>query len=152
MVPKQKTLNPAAQIAAEVGALRRLYPDGTFIKKTSNSFCWTTIIKPTPLSDTYSVRIDYKYASYPKIYITDPYPLDRYPGKKVLPHVYSTKEQRICLYYPGIGEWTRNKLIARTIVPWASEWLLFYELWLSTGEWLGEGLHPKSDKKQEKKD
>lgn len=33
--------------------------------------------------------------------------------------------------------------IADTLVPWASEWLLFYELWLATdGQWLGEGEHP----------
>ncbi|MDY0295864.1 MAG: hypothetical protein RB296_00975 [Acidobacteriota bacterium] len=32
-------------------------------------------------------------------------------------------------------------IIAKTIVPWASEWLIFYELWLATGEWLGGGIH-----------
>ena len=33
--------------------------------------------------------------------------------------------------------------IADTIIPWTSEWLFFYELWLATGgEWLGEGEHP----------
>jgi hypothetical protein len=26
-------------------------------------------------------------------------------------------------------------LLANTILPWASEWLLFCELWLSSGEW-----------------
>lgn len=103
MVPKKKTINPIAQMAAEVGALKRLYPNGEFIKSTSRSFSWSSKNQPSPLSNVYEIRIDYTYADYPKIYVTDPYPLDRYPGKKLLPHVYSTKEQRICLYYPGIG-------------------------------------------------
>jgi hypothetical protein len=33
-------------------------------------------------------------------------------------------------------------LLAYTVVPWTSEWLVFYELWLITGEWLGGGTHP----------
>ena len=32
--------------------------------------------------------------------------------------------------------------LATTIVPWCSEWLFYYELWLATGEWLGGGVHP----------
>ena len=152
MVPKKKTINPIAQMVAEVGALKRLYPNGEFILKTPRSFSWSSKIQPSPLSNVYEIRIDYTYADYPKIYVTDPYPLDRYPGKKHLPHVYSTKEQRICLYYPGIGGWRKDKLIAKTIVPWAFEWLLYYELWLSTGIWMGEGLHPEKDQKQELKD
>jgi hypothetical protein len=30
--------------------------------------------------------------------------------------------------------------IADTLVPWASEWLFDYELWLATGEWYGGGI------------
>ena len=33
-------------------------------------------------------------------------------------------------------------LLADTIVPWAAEWLMHYELWLVTGEWTGGGDHP----------
>ena len=152
MVPKKKKINPIAKIVSEIASLNRLFPEGSFLRKDSRSFSWTARIMPTPLSNEYQIRIDYKYSEYPKIYVTDPYPLDKYPGKKSLPHVYSNKEQRICLYYPGIGEWNKEKLIAKTIVPWASEWLLYYELWLSTGLWLGEGLHPSSEKKQDRND
>ena len=38
------------------------------------------------------------------------------------------------------GEWNPTMLLSRTIVPWASEWLLFYELWVITGVWLGGGI------------
>jgi hypothetical protein len=29
--------------------------------------------------------------------------------------------------------------VDNTILPWISEWLFFYELWLFTGDWLGGG-------------
>ena len=29
-------------------------------------------------------------------------------------------------------------LIVDTIVAWAAEWLLHYEIWLATGEWFGD--------------
>ena len=40
--------------------------------------------------------------------------------------------------------------IAETIIPWASEWLLHYEIWLATGEWQGGGIHPDISKKRNK--
>jgi hypothetical protein len=39
--------------------------------------------------------------------------------------------------------------IADSIVPWAAEWLLFYEGWHATGEWFGPGLHPGDDEVSE---
>ena len=33
----------------------------------------------------------------------------------------------------------RKDLISDTIIPWVADWLLYYELWLATGEWLGGG-------------
>lgn len=62
-------------------------------------------------------------------------------GQAKLPHVYSTVDQKICLYYPKIGEWKETMFIAKTLVPWASEWLFFYEIWVLTGEWRGGGIH-----------
>lgn len=40
-----------------------------------------------------------------------------------------------------VGEWKPRMKLADTIVPWAAEWLLHYELWLATGEWGGGGVH-----------
>ncbi len=151
MVQRQKTLNPVAQIVSEKVSLMRTMPQGCILKQTSLSFEWETEIQPTPLSQVYKIKISYRYGEVPKVYVTEPYPLDKYPGKEVLPHVYSTSEQRICLYYPGIGEWTKKMLIARTIVPWAAEWLQFYELWLANGEWLGEGLHSQNGMEKKEK-
>jgi len=32
--------------------------------------------------------------------------------------------------------------LADTILPWASLWFFYYEIWLATGEWVGGGEHP----------
>ncbi len=32
--------------------------------------------------------------------------------------------------------------IATTVIPWLLEWLVYYEAWQATGEWLGGGEHP----------
>ena len=61
-------------------------------------------------------------------------------GERV-PHLYDQETQRLCLFMPKYEEWKPFMYISETIIPWASEWLVFYELWLSTGEWLGGGEH-----------
>jgi hypothetical protein len=63
------------------------------------------------------------------------------------PHLYPG--DRLCLYRPGTGEWNRRMLLVETIVPWAAEWLLHYELWLATGEWFGGGEHPQIKREDE---
>lgn len=72
----------------------------------------------------------------PEVVVLDP-PLD-VPEGRSLPHVFPG--DRLCLHYPG--EWDDSMLVATTIVPWASEWLLHYEIWKSTGEWHGGGHEP----------
>lgn len=56
------------------------------------------------------------------------------PDKKV-PHVFS--DMSLCLHLHD--EWHADMLISESVIPWASEWLLHYELWLVTEEWLGGG-------------
>jgi len=37
-------------------------------------------------------------------------------------------------------EWHAGMLFVQTIIPWMSEWLYFYEIWLCCGKWLGGGI------------
>jgi len=46
----------------------------------------------------------------------------------------------LCLCYPM--EWDAGQLIARTIIPWASEWLLHFEIFVASGRWHGGGHEP----------
>lgn len=131
---KKKNLS----VSLQAYGLRSKYPDSQcYVHR--NHLDWTGIIIPTPLSRSYTVKIFYKQGYNPKTYVKEPQ-LEVPPDKK-LPHVYSQSEQRLCLYYPSRNQWNASMHIAHTIVPWASEWLLFYELWLATGEWLGGGIH-----------
>jgi hypothetical protein len=97
---------------------------------------WIVALQPTPLSVTYRVRIEYVLGDRPHVTVIDPQ-LER-PRGEPLPHVFPHDE--LCLYFREFDG--RTDLIAKTIVPWASEWLYFYEVWLTTGEWHGGGVHP----------
>jgi hypothetical protein len=80
----------------------------------------------------------YRPPKSPRIFVIDP-PLERRNGR-LPPHRYS--EGNLCLYLPNANEWGSHMLLAHTIVPWASEWLMHYELWLIDGKWHGGGVHP----------
>ena len=58
-----------------------------------------------------------------------------------LPHLLYNAERPedsgLCLFDPDDRQWDGTKLIADTIVPWASEWLHHYELWQLDGVWRG---------------
>lgn len=104
---------------------------------------WEGSLQPTARSGSYTVRIDYVPPSYPKVTIVTP-PLE-VPEGRALPHTFPG--DRLCLYWRG--QWDPSMSIAKTIVPWASEWLLYYELWVVTGEWHGGGHEPATGTKRE---
>jgi hypothetical protein len=120
-------LNPARQ-AVE---LRYDFPDST-VELGPGRLTWVGRLTPSPLSQTYTVRIRHN-GGLPSIRVLSP--VLRRPEGKSLPHVYGSED--LCLYYPG--QWDPSMSIAATLVPWAAEWLLQYELWLVTGTWGGGG-------------
>lgn len=95
----------------------------------------TLVIRPTENSDKYTVRILYKYDTFPYIYLLDP-PLVQVNGKYPH-HIYerTNEKTRLCVYYPRSREWTSDMFIADTIIPWISTWLFAYEFWQITGVW-----------------
>lgn len=36
-------------------------------------------------------------------------------------------------------DWSPTMYLTETFLPWACEWLTFYELWLATDIWYGDG-------------
>lgn len=105
-------------------------------------------IKPTEKSREYIVTIEYKIGNSPEVFLINQRLIKT--KEDILPHCYkqdfmsSEKECiKLCLYYPRRGEWDSSMFISDTIIPWAIEWLYFYELWRMTGEWYGGGEHPK---------
>jgi hypothetical protein len=118
-------------------ALKKAFPSSSGDVRR-NQLRWTTELMPSSLSDTYRIRLEYSLEKSPKVVVEEPCLQER-DGKKP-PHVY--REGSLCLYLPGAREWDDTMLLADTIVPWTSEWLLHYEIWLATGEWHGGGVHP----------
>ncbi|RLD85513.1 MAG: hypothetical protein DRJ09_12825 [Bacteroidetes bacterium] len=91
------------------------------------------------------MKLHYRYNEGAKVYVLDPKPLKLAKGKTVLPHVYSTPEQRLCLYYPNENEWDTSMYYVKTLIPWACEWLVHYECWVATGTWHGGGIHHETE-------
>jgi hypothetical protein len=128
------------KLPIQLGNLQKLFP-GTLARVRKGQLIWIGRLTPSPLSRSYSVRLQYREAGTPDVEVLDPQLQDR-DGVRP-PHMYSRK--RLCLYLPGAYEWSRRMWLSETIIPWTSEWLLNYEIWLATGEWCGGGEHPPSD-------
>jgi hypothetical protein len=130
--------NKKINLSVQLLHLKRLFPQ-SHIHIQHNFLVWEGQIMPTQLSQVYTVRLSYKLAKSPQVNVLKPELI--VPEGKSLPHTYPG--ERLCLYYPGIGDWRGDTLLAETIVPWISEWLYYYEIWLVTGEWYGGGIHPR---------
>lgn len=140
MAQKNKDLT----IAIQAGLLKNMYPGSRVTTGYDRTLSWYFQIAPSPLSNTYEVRLDYVLGKKPQVYVLTPLKLAK--GKTKLPHVYDTEKQRLCLYYPDGQEWNSTMPLAKTIVPWIYDWLYHYEFWLGSGNWLGGGIHPPANK------
>jgi hypothetical protein len=128
----------------EQGAhFKRLWPAFETALKGGKLVC-RGIIRPHPLARAYRVRIEYSMGSSPRVFVEEPELIPRHEGEPV-PHTYDCDVP--CLYLPGTSEWQPQKVIAETVVGWLSLWLLYYEHWLTTGDWKGEGVHLPSSLK-----
>lgn len=139
---KSKKLTPAQQHQR----MLLLHPQFRHKSFKQNRIVWIGDIKPSPLSEIYTVQITYQTNKAPTIAVLSP-KLQLIEGAEKLPHVYVG--DYLCLYYPLSSEWSSVKFIADTIVPWISLWLFYYEGWLATDEWHGGGIeHGNRTKKQ----
>lgn len=120
------------------------YPQSySYIKE--GRLVWYGNVKPTPYSKEYTIKIEYKMGKSPKTWLIKEKLNPKTYGK--IPHKYGVDLEKgtvqLCLYVPHRKEWMKSSSIATTIVPWAIEWLYYYEMWQITGKWLGGGEHPK---------
>lgn len=94
--------------------------------------------QPTEYSATYQYKLKFTPGIRPKVYTIEPqiaYHTDI--------HMYSS-DNSLCLYYPNDYSFTTSSHLYNTIIPWAHEWYLYYELYLLKGKW----LHPFVDHKK----
>jgi hypothetical protein len=123
-------------VALQVLRMRQFYPH--FRESWNDSGArWIGIVRPTELSDVYETEVFYRFERAPRVRVINPALRKRSDGAPI-PHRYAGGY--LCLYFDRAQEWTPAMFIADTIIPWTSLWLLYYELWHATGEWLGGGV------------
>lgn len=130
MTERRQFLN----VSQQAFAIRSLLPDAKVTLRGSRSLTMTADLQPTPMSRTYRIKISYQLGLAPDVRVVAPQ-LQLHDDAVVLPHTYPG--DKLCLHLPG--EWRADMYIAHTTVPWTSEWLFYYELWLVTGQWSGGG-------------
>lgn len=135
--PKKYTGPRPIPLHVQAGILRRRFPESDVVA-TRDRIRWRGELTPSEYSDTYEVVIDHSLREKPLIYVVRPQ-LERVDNKRI-PHVFAWNT--LCLHTEDRLQ-IASKRLADTVVPWASEWLFFYEIWLATGgEWMGGGIHP----------
>jgi len=122
--------------------LKRRMPLGCG-RLSGNTLTWQCWMQPTPLSRNYLVEIRHSLWGPPEVFVKEP-DLVTLAGGRHLPHVYSQKPTRLCLYLPRAREWSRKNLLSETILPWTALWLFFFEDWLLGDKWNGGGHEPAS--------
>lgn len=127
-------------LIVQANKLQLYFPDSKCSIK-QNILVWKGYLQPTHLSPKYLIKVVYQREKHPNVYVLEPKPLILAEGKSKLEHVYDTTKQHLCIYYKKAKEWNESKFIAETIIPWTSEWLFHYEIWVTTGTWHGGGIH-----------
>ncbi len=132
-----------------------LFPDFLLTARADWIGVWEGPLKPA--SKTYTVRIVYFPRTrfdgwrlgnkYVTVHVVDPLiGAEMLTSEKLLPHIYWNERDparsALRLWDPAEMFWTPEMPIATTIIPWTSEWLLFFEYWQISGEFLGPGRHP----------
>lgn len=119
-------------LVREAQLLDDRYPNGQTALK-AGVLQWTGELQPSEVSRQYRVHLHYAPPYHPRVFVRRPKLIVDTDGN--LPHIYP--DGSLCLHEPD--QWSPGDPIAKTILPWACEWLLHYEFWLATGEWCGSG-------------
>jgi len=102
-------------------------------KVRAGRLTWCGRLQPTPLSRCYLVSVDYVGNKFPVIRILDP-ALEPH-AERLPPHLF--RDGTLCLHERH--EWRPDMSLVDTTIAWTSEWLYFYEIWLGTSLWFGDG-------------
>ncbi|MEG0239132.1 hypothetical protein [Anaerorhabdus sp.] len=105
----------------------------------------------------YKIIIEYFKNKSPNIYLLKPDITEVVTEHSVEIHTYGMKYHKfykrrlplLCLTHPGIDKWNSSISLIRSYIPWTLEWFEFYEIWVMTGIWFGEGVHPSNSKEKE---
>lgn len=141
----------AIDLGAQLAHLVALNLPGNSARITNGRLVFTYEVKPTALSRSYKLELSYARNSSPEVRVLEPNIVALSGEQGLPPHLYTFEHPvRLCLYLPSAGDWTRDIVLATSVIPWSVEWLFYYEMWQVTGEWHGGGAHPPAREKKAK--
>ncbi len=113
-------------------------------KLKNGKLVWKQKVKPSEYSKEYVITLKYDGIT-PEVYLYNQGIIKK--RDEFVPHCYHrfyesdyNEYVKLCLYYPKYKEWTKSMFLSETIIPWAIDWIKYYELWRITGKWLGGGI------------
>ena len=119
----------------QVGRMSAAFPRFA-VRMSRNLVEWRGEITPFGCSKTYLISITFSLQRRVKVRVVEPV-LQSLPGKKI-PHRF--RDGSLCLNLPE--EWNSSMPVAEILIPWISDWIYYYEIWLATGDWIGGGHEP----------
>lgn len=134
---------------AQLEAMRKQWPDFVGNRFDDGTLAWIGELQPQAQPYVIEVYWNPRVLDRPYVIVKSPAIAPR-PGLgfEDIPHLmFNAREPTrsgLCLFDPQGREWTPADLIAETTVPWAAEWLTYYELWHVFGEWLAPGVGHES--------
>jgi len=132
---------PGLTAAQQYRILRSANPFGGTGKLHPGALTWTYRGRPSVVGRLYTLELQYQQGEFPDVVVCNP-DLSILANGKDLPHVYEQDPPRLCLFLPWTDEWTPQRTLVDTVMPWSVLWLYYFEVWLRSGEWTGGGMHP----------
>lgn len=115
----------------------------SYINRRKNSLILNGQLQPTPLSQKFTVKVNYRLGSRPKVFVDGINKDDRPP--------HTFEDGSLCLYHhKGDGAFKYNMNMAIHLIPLICHWLFCYEQWLVNPDagWIGDEYpHSVSDRK-----
>ncbi|WP_339145208.1 hypothetical protein [Pseudoalteromonas galatheae] len=140
---------PLISISEQYLAFKRRCSGTVKIINNDKTVQWEGTIRPTALSRQYHIVIRYTLSKCPVCVVKGPC-LSKLAEGRQIPHIYQNqtgiKGTQLCLYLPvvkkknRVSEWQPTMYLVDTILPWASIWLFYFEIWISSDTWFGGGI------------
>ena len=134
---------------AQIMKMKKQWPTFEMQQFENGTILWRGRLRGFQKEYVVGILWNVKTLSLPYVYLIEP-PLTPRHGMSFadIPHLmYYSKDPHLsglCLFDPEGGEWSCDRFIADTTLPWAAQWLYFYELWHYDGKWRGGGVGPES--------
>ncbi len=84
----------------------------------------------TDESECYTLRVSLTEWGIPAVRVVK-------PAIAYNPAIHMYRNGTLCLFHPPTQPWSGAYDLHKTIIPWTAEWLVYYELYLTEGKWLG---------------